>query len=599
MHTSFNNKSIAVLPFLTIGDKENEYFSDGITEEIINALTKIEGLKVTARTSSFFYKNKPLDARHIGNELGVETLLEGSVRCIKERVRITAQLIRTDNGFHIWCENFDRNLTDIFALQDEISLLIADKIRENFGHLEVQDSLVDHPNISPEAYGQYLRAKSLVGGFNKDDIRKGINLLKKITEQYPNFALGYVHMHYAYNSMAAGGLMPVKEAFEIGEKYLEKAQQLNMEFPEVYHSLGWHVLNRDWDFKNAVAYLKKAIALKPNYADAHQKLFITLILEGNLTQADHHIKEAYKLDPLYDLNNYFMGYNSYIKRDHEKVRTYFKKCFELNPKFLVGYGIYALALLDQNRPNTILEVAKTIPDMEGAQTERRIMRTLALSAKGVEEECRTELSELTQLIKTDSKERVRFFLIFVYTKIHQYEKALDLIDEGISRKEPLMTLLKVDPLLKPLHSEERFKNALGKIFALSNANERKEPEKTVIHLLSPTDADTFMTQLKNYMTEEMPFLKADISLRNLAGEINLHPNKLSWLLNEKLGQNFNDFINSHRVEHFKDIALHPANSHITLLGLAYDSGFNSKTVFNTFFKKETGMTPKQWVNSQR
>ena len=143
---SSSDKSIPVLPFVNMStDPENEYFSDGVTEEIINALTTVKGLKVIARTSSFAFKNKNIDVRSIGDQLGVSTILEGSVRKAKNRVRVTAQLISTSDGTHFWSRNFDREMEDIFALQDEISLLIADQIRENMGYLEIPS----FPNTTP------------------------------------------------------------------------------------------------------------------------------------------------------------------------------------------------------------------------------------------------------------------------------------------------------------------------------------------------------------------------------------------------------------------------------------------------------------------
>ena len=157
-----DEKSIAVLPFENMSsDPENEYFSDGMTEEIINALSRIEGLKVTARTSSFVFKHHKQDVRKIGKDLGVSLVLEGSVRKSGERLRITAQLIRTDDGFHIWSENFDRKMTDIFELQDEVSLLIADKIREHFGHLHIQEHLVDVLTDNIDAYQLFSKRKVL------------------------------------------------------------------------------------------------------------------------------------------------------------------------------------------------------------------------------------------------------------------------------------------------------------------------------------------------------------------------------------------------------------------------------------------------------
>lgn len=575
-------------------DVDNEYFSDGITEEIINALSNIKALKVIARTSSFAFKGKQIDVREVGKELNVSTILEGSVRKANNRVRISAQLIDTSDGTLYWTKNFDRELDDIFKLQDEISLLIADKIRENFGHFNVDDSLVTHYNLSTTAYHEYLKAKKLISRFNKNDALEGITILKNIIEQYPTFALAHVHIHYAYNILAAAGLMPVKEAFEIGEHYLDTAHHLKVDLPEVHHSLGWDALNKKWDFKAAVCHLKKALELKPGYSDAHQKLFITLILEGNLEEANTHINTAYTLDPLNDLNNYFMGYNAYINKDKNAVERYFKRCFEINNKFIVGYGIYALALAYQKQPENIIEVANNIPEMEGSKMEQLIMTSLAYAVMQDMVKVEANISKLQPLLNSDSRERVRFFLVYIYTILKQYDTALDLIDEGITCKEPLMTLVKVDPLLEPLHNLERFKKQLDIIFAL--ANESKPQTETVDkQLLSKNQIAHCKTSIITLMEDEKCFLDTSLSLRSLADKIDIHPNHLSWLLNASFKKNFNDFINTYRLEYFKTIALKPEFNHITILGLAFDSGFNSKSVFNTFFKKMEGVTPSKWL----
>ncbi|MCV6631650.1 MAG: helix-turn-helix domain-containing protein [Flavobacteriaceae bacterium] len=593
-----HQKSIAVLPFVNMSkDQDNEYFCDGVTEEIINALSNIKSLKVIARTSSFVFKGKAIDVRQVGKELNVSTILEGSVRTVKNSVRISAQLIDTKDGTHYWSKNFDRKLDDIFSLQDEISLLIADKIRENFGHLDVSDSLVTHHGISSEAYNDYLKAKSLISLFNKEDILKGIAILKNLIEDYPNFALAHVYIHYAYNILASGGLMPVKEAFEIGEIYLNTAHKLRIDLPEIHHSLGWDALNKKWDFKAAAWHLKKATELKPAYSDAHQKLFITLILEGNLKGANKHINKAYALDPLSDLSNYFMGYNAYIRKDHTATEVYFKRCFEINDKFIVGYGIYALALALQNKPADIIQLAHGIPNIEGANTEQLLMMSLAHALQRDAPKMEEDLKELKKLLQTSSRQRVRFFLIYIYTVLEQYHDALDLIEEGVLNKEPLMTLLKVDPLLKPLHRFERFKAQLQIIFSLSNQCQT-HLETVEKQLLSTEQIAEYKKAILSLMKEEACFLNPSLSLRSLASMIGMHPNHLSWLLNTSFNKNFNDFINSYRLDYFKDIALNPKFKHITILGLAYDSGFNSKSVFNAFFKKMEGITPSKWVQLQ-
>lgn len=596
MH-NFSSKSIAVLPFINLSSKtENEYFCDGITEEIINALTTIKGLKVIARTSSFAYKGKQIDIRNIGKELGVNSVLEGSIRFQNKRVRITAQLINTLNGFHYWSQNFDRELEDIFELQDEISILIADKIRENFGHLIVHDTLVINPNISSEAYSHFLRAKALIAEFNKNSVTQGIDLLKEIILEYPYFAPAHASVHYAYNMMAAGGLIPMQEALDIGTIYLNKAHELDDKLPEVYHSKGWNALNKDWDFVSAVAHLKKALELKPNYSDAHQKLFITLILEGNLKDAGYHIKEAHKLDPLLDLNNYFMAYNAYINSDFENSNKYFSKCFEINKKFIVGYSINALALVQQQKPDKIFELAESIPEMEGVSIERLQMKAIAYAAQENKQKLTPVLNELTKLLKTKSRERVRFFLVYVYTLLNEHNSALDLIDEGIKHKEPLMTLIKVDPLLKPLHKLQRFKNQLAIVYKLSNLKSQNKVQP--IKQLVPNELiEPYKQRLIRSMVEEKEYLNTSLTLRKLAEDIKIHPNQLSWLLNESLRQNFNEFLNRYRLKHFKKLAVSPNQNHLTILGLAYESGFNSKSVFNSFFKKEEGTTPKKWLDA--
>ncbi|CAN0510081.1 unnamed protein product, partial [Scytosiphon promiscuus] len=186
--TLITQKSIAVLPFKNISsDPENEYFADGMTEELINALSKINGLKVTARTSSLVYKNKQVDVRHVGNNLGVSTVLEGSIRKAKDAVRITAQLIRTDNGFHIWSESFDRKLENIFELQDEVSLLIVDKIRENFGHIEIEEQLVKSQTHNIEAYQYYLKGRFYQLNWKLEDFSTAIEFYKQSIKLDPNY----------------------------------------------------------------------------------------------------------------------------------------------------------------------------------------------------------------------------------------------------------------------------------------------------------------------------------------------------------------------------------------------------------------------------
>ena len=591
-------KSIAVLPFLNISaEPDNEYFSDGITEEIINALTKIAGLNVTARTSSFVFKNKNLDIRSIGNKLGVATILEGSVRKAKNRVRITAQLVKTDGGFHLWSKKFDRELEDIFELQDEISLLIADQIRENFGHLVMSDQLVSSPEISIKAYELYLRGKHYTHKFSKNEILKGIEILEKVIQLQPDFALAYANIHYAYNMLAAAGLLPAENALKKGIIYLNKAIELDKDLPECHHSLGWHSLNKNWDFISAVKHLNKALELRPGYADAHQKMFITLALEGKKEDSYAHISKALKLDPLSVLNNYFYGYYFYLNENYDEANLHFKKCFEIGPKFLFSYPMYGLSLIAQGQAEFLLEEEKRIVS-DKKTIESFLLKALAYSALKDTSNTEKYLKQLQIKLKGEERDHARFFLIHIYNILEQYDNALALIDEGVLNKEPLMTLLKEDPLLKSLHRFERFQKAMQKIYALSSSAIQKKKPLEPESLIGSEYAE-YKINLEKLLKEKHIYLDATLSLRSLSKQLGVHPNKLSWFLNEHFNKNFNEYINTFRIEAFKNKALDSANENITLLGLAYDSGFNSKTVFNTFFKKSVGLSPREWLKSAK
>lgn len=590
------SKSVAVLPFLNLSaDPENEYFSDGITEEIINALTSIKGLHVTARTSSFAFKNQSLDIRSIGAQLGVAAVLEGSVRKVSDRVRITAQLIETADGFHLWSKSFDRKLADIFALQDEISLLIADQVRENFGHLEFNDHLVEELAVPVGVYEQYLKGKHDLYTYNKKNICRGIEILEELVQQQPRFALAHAQIHYGYNLLAAAGFMPAAEALEKGKVYLDRALELKPNLPEAHHSLGWHSLNQHWDFIEAKKRLSKALELSPGYADAHQKLFITLALEGKQQAAYAHIDTALKLDPFSPLNHYFLGYYFYLQKQYEQADAAFKRSMALGPYFLFVYSIYGLSLVAQDRPDLLLQEAALVPAIEGGSFEALNIKTLAYCSQKDRQQALPGMLRLQNSL-LEGEERARFLLIHMHTLLGDCEEALELIEQGVSRREPLMTLLREDPLLKPLHQYERFQLAMRQVYALSDSYIPKEQD-TPTPALPEAEIHAYLEQLEQLLQQEKLYLNPSLNLRALAKRLNLHANKLSWLLNERVGKNFNEYINELRLEEFKSRALNPAHKHLTLLGLAYESGFNSKTVFNTYFKKSVGLTPSTWLKA--
>ena len=218
---------LAVLPFINMSaDPENEYFSDGITEELLNALTRVDGLQVTSRTSSFAFKGKNTDIRDIGIQLNVDRILEGSVRKAGNRVRITAQLINAADGYHIWSENYDRDLTDIFKVQDEISSIISNKLRENLSMKDHEVTLVKVPTQNLEAYTLYLKGLHFYNKITPQDARKAIECFEKAIMLEPEYAQAYAMTAACYTYLGGSGQMQPAKAFEIVHKYSDKAYNL-------------------------------------------------------------------------------------------------------------------------------------------------------------------------------------------------------------------------------------------------------------------------------------------------------------------------------------------------------------------------------------
>ena len=290
---------LAVLPFVNMSaDPENEYFSDGITEELLNVFSKVDGLQVTSRTSAFAFKGKNQDIREIGIQLNVDKILEGSVRKSGNRVRITAQLINAADGYHIWSENYDRDLTDIFDVQDEISSIIANKLRENLTVKEHEETLVKVPTQNLEAYTLFLKGLHFHNKITPLDAKKSIDCFEKAIGLEPDYAHAYAMAAAAYAFLGATGQMQPHEAFEVAHRYSDKALQLDNSLASGYAAKGSAYLFYNWNWKQAYDALLKAITLNPATTGAHQMLSFYYMITGRKKEAVDIMEQAYQIDPL-------------------------------------------------------------------------------------------------------------------------------------------------------------------------------------------------------------------------------------------------------------------------------------------------------------
>lgn len=590
-YISYSDKSIAVLPFVNMSpDPENEYFSDGITEEIINALTTIKGLKVIARTSSFAYKNKNVDVRLIGDQLGVSTVLEGSVRKANNRVRITAQLIKTDEGIHLWSKNFDRDLEDIFVVQEEISLLIADQIRENFGHFEVQEHLIKPPTNSVEAYQMFLKGRSLQLQWTAESFKQAISYYDKAIAIDKNYAKAYYANLQCYGLLAMWGYMPYEEAINLAISNLLIAKDIDATLPEYPLSFVGKFFWEEWDYKNAYIHINKVLEINPNHIDGLEAMTELFIALGFFDKALIYANKLLKVDPLSANNHYTMANIYYHKKEYGKALEVINYALTLNPKFELAHHLKCFCLIWLNKKTEFVELTSNTTLLE----EKNLL--FGLINENLSEVPKHLVNKWSQLKHKETL--VVPYDIYILSNSTEKASALSSLTEMINQRRGQIINYRNEPFLQPLQKTSEFKDLHHSTLTLADIDISKETKDKSLPL-DEEQVNILKEELMAYFKEEEPFLDPQLNLKVVAEIFELNTNKISYLINKAFQLNFNDFVNTYRLNYFKAIALDPKNTHLTILGLAYSSGFNSKAVFNTFFKKKENTTPSVWLKATK
>jgi adenylate cyclase len=340
--TKIPSNRLAVLPFMSMSaDPENEYFSDGMTEELLNALTRVDGLQVTSRTSAFAFKGKNTDIREIGTKLNVDRLLEGSVRKAGNRVRITAQLINAADGYHIWSEIYDRDITDIFSVQDEISNIIANKLRENLTAKDHGETLVKAPTQNLEAYTLFLKGLHFYNKITPQDAKKAIEYFEKAIVLQPDYAHAYAMSAAAYSFLGATGQMQPSDAFEVVHRYSDKALQLDSSLATGYAAKASAYLFYDWNWKGAHDCLLKAIKLNPAATDAYHMLSFYFMITGQMNKAVEIMEQAFQVDPLSPIVNKSLADAYLISGRTDDALDLAESLIDLHPQMRVALELKA------------------------------------------------------------------------------------------------------------------------------------------------------------------------------------------------------------------------------------------------------------------
>ncbi|MEO6131268.1 MAG: tetratricopeptide repeat protein [Saprospiraceae bacterium] len=461
-------KSIAVLPFVNMSsDAENEYFSDGISEEILNALTRVEGLQVSARTSSFSFKGKNEDVRQVGNKLGVSTVLEGSVRRSGKRIRITAQLVNTADGYHIWSENYDSDLEDIFQVQDEISLKIVNKLKENFALGDKTKHIIKAPTDNLDAYNLYLKGRYYWNKSNPEDITKAIKTFEEVTRIDPAFASCYCALSFCYSYLGSTGMMPSVEAYSKAKDYTLKAIELDPNHAESHLSLAIIKFYHNWDFDGAEISLKKALSLNLHSSLLNQVHGWFLISKGEFAEAIDKIEQAVSLDPLSMplLSNLADAY-SFAGR-FEEALTQYDRVIDLDPTFrraFEGKGMTYLAMGDYENSIKNFEIYQKLigHSLKGWSGLGHAYAAAGYTDKALE--ClekiqQREIAEPGIILDTD--------YAFLYSGLKEYDKAFHFLNRTYERRVGIACLGMIFciryPMLNELKTDPRFDQLLTKM----------------------------------------------------------------------------------------------------------------------------------------
>jgi len=335
--------SVAVLPFVNLSaDKEQEYFCDGMSEEIINALTHVKGLRVVARTSAFAFKGRHADIREIGRKLNVNTILEGSIRKAGKRLRITAQLVNIEDGYHLWSEKYDRDMEDVFAIQDEIGLVVAEKLKVELLR-EEKKAVLKRYTLDVEAYNSYLKGIYFLRMYTADGFRRAIEHFEWALERDPDFALVYSGLGELFCVSSYWGDMAPNEAYPRAREYLNKALEMDDTLGEAHAALGLVYAYYDWNWKPAEEELEQALRLNPNSSMIHMSYSWVLSLIRRHDKAITEVKRAQELDPLSDIVNTHVGFVCIWAGRYDKAIEELQTTLTLNPNFYLAHYYLGLA----------------------------------------------------------------------------------------------------------------------------------------------------------------------------------------------------------------------------------------------------------------
>jgi serine/threonine-protein kinase len=443
--------SIAVLPFANMSsDKESEYFSDGMTEELINALANVDGLRVASRTSAFAFKGKDIDIRQIGEKLNVGTVVEGSVRREGDRLRIAAQLVSVADGYHLWSKTYERELKNVFAVEDELARSIVQALMPKLARADATP-LAKQTTSSLEAHDLYLQGRYFKEKRTAEALRKAAGFFGQATEKDPQYALAWVGLADAtvllpeYDDVPASSLLPKARQSAL------RALELDPRLAEAHATLGL-IAFRSFQWADAEAECRKAIELNPRYPTAHHWLALFLGWQGRIPEAYAETDRAYRLDSTAPIVNNLVGVTRMIARDLDGAIEAFRKTIEIAPTFEVAHSNLGHVYAVQGRyTEAFSEYDQGVPGWE-------FLRGVTYVLAGRRADAQRLVEEMEQRAKREYVSPAARGLIWV--ALGEKERGYALLANACAENDWRLRDIKVNPLYDSLQAEPRFHELL-------------------------------------------------------------------------------------------------------------------------------------------
>ncbi len=456
-------ESLAVLPLANLsGDPQQEYFADGMTEELITTLAQIGALHVSSRTSAMRYKGTQKSVPEIARELHVDAVVEGSVLRVGDRVRISAQLIQAPADRHLWASNYERDLRDVLTLQGEVARAIAGEIGIRLTP-EERSRLADKKTVNPEAYEAYLKGRYHWFRGTAPDAQKSLDYFQQSVAKQPDYAMGHAGVANAYGQMAgsAYGVLSPKEAFPKAKVAAMRAVELDPTLAEPYESLAWSSFIFDRDWKTAESQFQRALRLNPSYPDAHHSYATFLSRMGRFDEAIREVKRAQELDPLSLSGNSHVGLVLHLARRDDEAIPWFRRVLDMDPTFLRAHWGLGLALVQKGRHDEAIAELKRAVELSGGGAGQLGSLGYAYAVAGR----RAEALGIVEELKEKSRERYvpPATVAIVFSGLGEKGQALTWLEKANEERDPWATGLKVEPMFDSLRSEPQFQDLLRRV----------------------------------------------------------------------------------------------------------------------------------------